>query len=264
MYQYETVRGTRELREGAVNDWHGCSRMRLRSSAGELFSSARTARMTGGYREAPLRGSCLFDFERQFSPQSVSSMVATEARKLSAEERQRDVFETHRHRVFAVSYYMTANEVEAEQILTRTFVRAFAGAENPDAGAVDQALVGELAERFSLQPAKFAIADAGLPLSRVGTRRTDMEEALPALPPAERLIFLLRDVEGYPAARIAALLERTEREVQRTLLSARIRLRNALAAVQSRSATMADRPEGNRGYADEQRLSCVENLPASA
>ena len=171
-------------------------------------------------------------FERQFLQESPNRMVATESRKLSATERQRDVFETHRHRVFAVGYYMTANEIEAEEILTSTFVTAFGTQTEPDARAVDQALVEELERRFSLEPGESARPDATLPLNRASARRTDMEEALWVLPPSERLVFLLRDVEGYPTAKVATLLERPETEVQRTLLSARIRMRNALGAAQ--------------------------------
>jgi RNA polymerase sigma-70 factor (ECF subfamily) len=191
----------------------------------------------------------LFDFERQFSPESATRIVASESRKLSAEERQRDVFETHRHRVFAVGYYMTSNEVEAEEILTGTFVSAFAKQREPDAGGVDRALLGELERRFSLEPAEAAVPDADLVLTRAATRRTDMEEALGALPPAERLVFLLKDVEGYAPAKIAGLLDRPEREVLRTLISARIRMRNALAAVQD--ARLAEEREREAAQAEE-------------
>ncbi len=174
----------------------------------------------------------MFDFDGQFSPAPTHRIVAIESRKLSAEERQRDVFESHRHRVFSVGYYMTANEVEAEHILTDTFITAFARQVEPDGSGVDRALLGELERRFSLEPSETAVLDPALNLVKTSGRRTDMEEALRELPPAERLVFLLKDVEGYPAARIAALLERPEREVQRTIMSARIRMRNSLAAIQ--------------------------------
>lgn len=175
----------------------------------------------------------MFDFERQLSPQAGNRMAAVASQRLTAEERQRDVFETHRHRVFAVGYYMTANELEAEAILAQTFVRAFASQQEPDATEIDRALVGELEQRLSLQQVEPATPDPDLTLSRTATRRTDMEEALRLLPPGERLVFLLKDVEGYPATKIAALLERPERDIQRTLFSARIRLRNILAASQA-------------------------------
>jgi RNA polymerase sigma-70 factor (ECF subfamily) len=63
-----------------------------------------------------------------------------------------------------------------------------------------------------------------------------MEEALRELPPNERMIFLLRDVEGYDADRVATLLEIPRQQVERTLLSARIRMRTTLARMQRPAA----------------------------
>ncbi len=167
-------------------------------------------------------------------------VIASEAQQLSAEQQQRDVFEAHRHRIFSVSYYMTANEVEAETILTSTFKKAFAAAPRPSGQAVDQALLEELERRFSLAPSETAKPDADAYLLRGNVRRTDLEEAVATLPPRERLLFLLRDVEGYAADRIAGLLGCEETEVHRGLLSARIRMRNALGRVRPTSPVMQE------------------------
>jgi RNA polymerase sigma-70 factor (ECF subfamily) len=69
-------------------------------------------------------------------------------------------------------------------------------------------------------------------LGQRNVKRTDMEEAVRELPANERMIFLLRDVEGYDADRVAELLQITRQQVERTLFSARIRLRTILAALQ--------------------------------
>ena len=175
----------------------------------------------------------MFNSNRQFAAQTTNQIVASESQKLSVEQRQRDVYESHRHRVFAVGYYMTSNEIEAEGILTDTFVHAFNKQPEPDAHGVDCALVGELEKRFSLAPEPSAQIDPFAAMSRTSVRRTDMEEALRLLPPSERLVFLLRDVEGYPAAKIAPLVSLSESEVQRMLMSARIRMRNAIAAARA-------------------------------
>ncbi len=167
-------------------------------------------------------------------------IAAVEAQRLTDEQKQRDIFEAHRHRVFSVSYYMTANEAEAETMLTSTFVQAFARAPAPDAEGVDQALLRELELRFSLAPCAPAVAESGN-FARAQVRRTDLEEAVATLPAQERLVFLLRDVEGYAPARIAGLLGCDEAAVCRTLVSARIRMRNALGSLRRREAlaTMA-------------------------
>lgn len=169
----------------------------------------------------------MFDLERQLG--GTQRMVATEAQELSAAQQQKDIFDAHRHRVFSVSYYMTANEMEAENILTSTFQNAFAATRKPSAQTVDQALLLELEQRFSLAPSEPAKPDADGQFSRTGVRRTDLEEAVATLPPRERLLFLLRDVEGYAPDRIAGLLGCAEAEVHKGLFSARIRMRNALA-----------------------------------
>ena len=183
----------------------------------------------------------MFDLERQLG--GTRGLVATETQKLSAAQQQRDIFEAHRHRVFSVSYYMTANEVEAETILTSTFQSAFATARKPCAQTVDQALLLELEQRFSLTPSEPAIPDADAQIRRVGVRRTDLEEAVATLPPRERLLFLLRDVEGYAPDRIAGLLGCEEAEIHTGLFSARIRMRNALAKQRPMAPPAQELPE---------------------
>ena len=183
-------------------------------------------------------------YEMERSMRGEHGIVASEAQVLTAEQKQRDVYETHRHRVFSVCYYMTANEIEAEDILTRTFVQVFANVPAPGGRQVDQALLGELERRFSLEPSAPAQADQRASLDRKQVRKTDLEEAVAMLPPRERLVFLLQDVEGYPAGKIADLLRSEEIEVQRTMLSARIRMRNALHAAEAerRSEPASDQP----------------------
>lgn len=167
----------------------------------------------------------LFDFDRLRSRISARAVAPS-----SLEQRQRDVYDSHRHRVFSVSFYMTGNELEAEEILRGTFVRAFRRADEPDAAMVDAALIEQIHEHLTLE-------DENLPFPRADylpdTRnilRTDLEEAIRCLPPVERLIFLLMDVEGYSASRVAELLHRTPGEVLRTSIVARMRLRAEIAA----------------------------------
>ncbi len=173
----------------------------------------------------------LFPDQRQ---RFTHEIAAVEAQQLSAEQKQRDVFEAHRHRVFSVSYYMTANEAEAEAILTGTFVEAFSRVPEPDGEKVDRALLRELETRFSLAPSSMAVPEDGATLPRGQVRRTDLEESVAMLPPRERLVFLLRDVEGYAPAKIAGLLGTDEAGICRTLVSARIRMRNELGHLRAR------------------------------
>ena len=182
-----------------------------------------------------------FDSDRRFSHYSAKFAVSRQ-QKQSVVARQRDIYDSHRHRAFALAYYMTGNEIEAEQILTGTFVKAFRAVEEPTGPDVDSALIAELQQRSYLN----AAADAPLPDEPVApvlapepampmrnVKRTDLEEAIQELPPADRLLFLLRDVEGYTPAAIADLLKIPEPQVRRKLMATRIQLRAILAEAQA-------------------------------
>lgn len=178
----------------------------------------------------------MFDLEREFSPERTSVIQAA---RQSAEQRQRDVFESHRHRIFSLAFYMTGNELEAEEILLNTFVAAFRQSERPDALGIDSALIRELRDRFCLEPE----LPAATPPGRCGVRlqnvrRPELEAALLDLPANERLLYLLRDVEGYSPRSIAELLGLSQPELQHQLFSARLRLCQRLAVV-SRPASEA-------------------------
>jgi DNA-directed RNA polymerase specialized sigma24 family protein len=167
----------------------------------------------------------LFDFDRYSSRSAAREMAP---RRL--EERQRDAWESHRHRVFSVSYYMTGSEIEAEELLRDTFVSAFRQCEEPDQAVVDSALIDHLTARLPLaESAPMPIPTSTCATNRHNILRGDLELAIRCLPPAERLVFLLMDVEGYPVSRIAALLGMRETEAMRKAVMARMRLRHELA-----------------------------------
>lgn len=169
----------------------------------------------------------LFDFEKH-----CSKIAAREMAPQSLEERQRDVYDSHRHRVFSVSYYMTGSEIEAEDLLRGTFVRAFRRADEPNHTIVDAALLDELREQSVLDDKDSLPAPAAEYLPpRNNILRTELEEAIRCLPSGERLVFLLMDVEGYPADRVAELLSISKSAVLRSAFTARLRLRAELAAV---------------------------------
>ncbi len=169
-----------------------------------------------------------------FTAAPISSIIVQSAYSYSSVDEQRDVFESHRHHIFSVAYYMTGDEREAEIILSSTFIQAFQQHAKPSVNELDEALMDELHSRLSLDPVP--PMQAGEPgLGDRNVRRTELEEALCQLPACERLCYLLRDVEGYPSGRIAELLEISETETKRTILSARLRLRSLLARQSSAS-----------------------------
>ncbi|MGC2163166.1 MAG: sigma-70 family RNA polymerase sigma factor [Silvibacterium sp.] len=180
----------------------------------------------------------MFDSERQFSYDSSTKIVASLQAEQSVKARQRDIYESHRHRTFSLAYYMTGNELVAEQLLADTFVRAFRAVQEPEGHDVDAALMEELRQRSYLgpdAPTPFCASSAGSSTGLTGcnVKRTDLEEAIQSLPATDRLLFLLRDVEGYTPAAIAELLKISEAQVQRSLFAARIGLRRILAEAQA-------------------------------
>ncbi len=75
-------------------------------------------------------------------PATVSqSIIVRVTHRYNTQAEQRDVFESHRHHVFSVAYYMTGDEREAESILQSTFIDAFERETVPTIAALDKALV---------------------------------------------------------------------------------------------------------------------------
>jgi RNA polymerase sigma-70 factor (ECF subfamily) len=187
----------------------------------------------------------LFNFDRAFFEDQTTAIISSSKRSL--QDRQRDVYDSHRHRVFALAYYMIGNEVLAEEALSKTFVQAFQMTEEPDAKSVDAALMGELRERMAFDvaviPAQASPQDS---LSSRNVRRTDLEEAVGELPAVERLAFLLKDVEGYSTEAISEFMGIPRADLPGILLSARIRLRSVLASGASSAAGSQNDPESDQ------------------
>ncbi len=172
----------------------------------------------------------MFQFEHEFSILETATVAVTEAAERSVEQRQRDVFESHRHRAFSLAFYMTGNEIEAEEILAKTFVRAFRKVRSRTVFKWIR-LSCRVAKRFSLrQEQSAAVIPQGPGLGCANVHRNDLEAAILGLPANERLVFLLRDVEGYSPEAAARLLEVPLPQIERTAFSARLHLRQTLVA----------------------------------
>ena len=186
-------------------------------------------------------------FMSQTTPFTPAMLIDTNSEICTESERQRDIYNSHRHHVYSVAYYMTGNEMEAEKILEDTFIQTFrknvASQQEPGLEQVDRALLTQLQQRFSLAMSRETAQPADN-LNAVSTgsafvgnvRRTDMEEAVQSLPDTERLLFLLRDVEGYTPERIAELLSCPVANVRQTVHAARIHMRQQLSMRPVRSA----------------------------
>jgi RNA polymerase sigma-70 factor (ECF subfamily) len=154
-----------------------------------------------------------------FSPETV---VVTAQR--------RDIYERNRHRVYAVAYWMTGNELAAEDLMSDTFRAAFLATACPNAEDIDRALVSQLGNLFDFPVFTLNCAPSTQVRNvRSNILRTDLEIAVIQLPATEKLIFLMHDLEGYDHDRVGRLLGITERESRLGLHQARLRLRELLA-----------------------------------
>ena len=115
-----------------------------------------------------------------------------------------ETYEQNRHRVYALAFWMTDNELEAAELVTHTFCRAFAKGDAPTAEEIDRCLISVLREYMPLGALSLNCAPCDRVLSvRRNTLRVDLERAVVQLPPTEKMIFLMHDVESYDHARIA-------------------------------------------------------------
>jgi RNA polymerase sigma-70 factor (ECF subfamily) len=140
------------------------------------------------------------------------------------------IYERNRHRIYSLAFWMTDNELAAEEIMKQSFCRAFAANDQPDSHDIDRALIAELREFLPLGTLTLQCAPCSqIRTVRRNTLRVDLERAVVQLPSTEKLIFLLHDVEGSDHASVARLLGITEDDSCCGLHQARLRLRELLA-----------------------------------
>jgi RNA polymerase sigma-70 factor, ECF subfamily len=162
---------------------------------------------------------------------AASSPVSLESVSVRAKADFKAIYEEHRHRVYSLAFWMTENEMTAEEISTRVFLRVFHSHDEINSESIDRNLIHEIREltpvgALTLQPTvESTIAVAG------NTKRIHLEQAVVQLPSTERLAFLLHDVEGYEHSRIAKTIGITEDESRRAVFAARIELRELIAAM---------------------------------
>jgi RNA polymerase sigma-70 factor (ECF subfamily) len=140
-------------------------------------------------------------------------------------ERYFAIYEEHCHRVFSLAFYMTESEPGAEELTRLVFCRAFARSAEPAAEAIDDALLAELRELMPLGTLTLEAPRQPVTMPQRNLKRTELERAVAQLPPTERLVFLLHDVERYQHARIAKLLGIDPWQSQQALHAARLAIR---------------------------------------
>jgi RNA polymerase sigma-70 factor, ECF subfamily len=141
-----------------------------------------------------------------------------------------EIYNQHCHRIYSLAFYVTDNELTAEQLATNTFLRAFAASGTPSADRVDQAFLSEVRELMpvGLLTLKNAITSDATNI-RGNIKRVHLERAVVQLPATEKLVFLWHDVDGYEHSSIARLLGISEQDSALALHEARMRIRQLVA-----------------------------------
>jgi RNA polymerase sigma-70 factor (ECF subfamily) len=152
--------------------------------------------------------------------------LATRSELLKLEE----AYERNRHRIYSLAFWMTDNEMTAEDLMLNVFLRVFAHYQEPTDEVVDRALITELREQGPLGLLTLECAGSTEIVSvRSNLLRVHLERAVVQIPRTERLAFLLHDVEGYGHNRIGKLLGLTESESQIAVHQARLRIRELVS-----------------------------------
>jgi len=143
-------------------------------------------------------------------------------------------FEQHRHKVYSLAFWMTDNEVTAEEISTSVFSRTFTRTRpyadsDKVAEAIDRNLVSVLREYMPIGNVTLEVTPTAREWARENTKRIHLERAVVQVPATERLVFLMHDVEGYTHAQIADRLGINQDESKYALCQARIVVRELVA-----------------------------------
>jgi RNA polymerase sigma-70 factor, ECF subfamily len=145
----------------------------------------------------------------------------------------REIYEENCHRIYSLSFWMTDNELVAEQLLNNTFLRAFATCDEPKTESIDHAFLTEMREMFAIGSLTLTALPQNETASIVGNmKRVHLERAVVQLPATEKLIFLYHDVEGYDHDKISRLIGVSKEESMFGLHQARLTVRALVAQMQ--------------------------------
>jgi RNA polymerase sigma-70 factor, ECF subfamily len=151
-----------------------------------------------------------------------------------AKDYYQNIFEEHRHKIYSLAFWMTDNEITAEEISTTVFARTFSRTRPYSdskrvADDIDRNLVSVLREYMPIGTLTLEVAPSKTESITGNTKRIHLERAVVQIPTTERLVFLMHDVENYNHADIAEKLGITEDESKVALCKARILVRELVA-----------------------------------
>lgn len=141
-----------------------------------------------------------------------------------------EIYSEHCHRIYSLAFWMTDNELAAEQLSGNVFLRAFAASDAPRTEQIDLAFLAEIREMTAIGTLTLNSSVSAETKSVYGNvKRVHLERAIVQLPATEKLIFLLHDVEGYGHEKISRLLGLDVQESQLGLHQARVQMRELIS-----------------------------------
>src|SRR5438309_6033544 len=78
------------------------------------------------------------------SLQSAINSLATYFPATESQTRYSEIYNENCHRIYSLAFWMTDNELTAEQLASNIFLRAFACSANPTTEQIDQAFLAEV------------------------------------------------------------------------------------------------------------------------
>ena len=164
------------------------------------------------------------------SLQSAINSLTAYLPAIESQARYSEIYEENCDRIYSLAFWMTDNELSAEELSSNTFLRAFANVAEPTTEQIDRAFLAEIREIIPVGTLTLNCGVSAEARNIYGNvKRIHLERALVQLPATEKLIFLMHDVESYKHERLARLLGITEEESRVGLHQARIQLRNLVA-----------------------------------
>ena len=145
-----------------------------------------------------------------------------------------EIYSEHCHRIYSLAFWMTDNELTAEQLSGNVFLRAFAAdSDAPRTEQIDLAFLAEIREMAAIGTLTLNSSVSAETKSVYGNvKRVHLERAIVQLPATEKLIFLLHDVEGYGHEKISRLLGMDFQESQFGLHQARVQMRELISRME--------------------------------
>jgi len=164
---------------------------------------------------------------------------------------------SYESKVYSLALKMVRNPEDAEDVLQDTFLRAYRGIKSFQGASTFSTWIYRITANSALmrlrkkQLPTVSIEDADEretpvnivdwtpgPVEQLLNRELQqvMDEAIDALPPEFRQVFVLRDIEEMSNAEVAAILDLSVAAVKSRLHRARLKVRNRLAGYFSENA----------------------------